>query len=134
MRKMITPTLNLNGSDAQTLIDARMLVYTRLDEVISAIYAALPHGRDYQHLIRDNDWDEHRTAVNVARQAFLERVELLREMRNDFVADALAIHKQQEERVARLRPRDPVQLRLVDDDENPGEPARLWATGNGDTE
>jgi hypothetical protein len=115
MKKMITPTLNLNGSDAQTLIDARMLVYTRLDDVISAIYAALPHGRDYQHLIRDNNWDEHRLAVNDARQAFLERVELLREMRNDFVTDALAIQKQQEERIARIRPRDPVQLKLVPD-------------------
>jgi hypothetical protein len=84
---LITPTVNLNGSSAESLIEQRLKVGLQLDKTIAALFEAMPHGRDYQT-------HSDVAAGNKAREAWRERIELLRGVRNDIMADAEAVHRQ----------------------------------------
>lgn len=91
MKPLVTPIVNLNGSSAEHLINERLSIMTKIDELIVTLQHAMPHGRDYQ---------THSTAFACedARKAWSERIQILREIRSDFVADAIAIQHQEQDR------------------------------------
>lgn len=98
MKPLVPPTVNLNGSPAADLIAQRMEVVRLLDAAAEAMALAMPHGRDYQHLIKVGDWTEHRQAVHEAQAAWRERWQMLLDIKKDVMADALLIHRQQRAR------------------------------------
>jgi len=82
---MISPTLNINGSSANDLIEGRAIARRHLQQAIDALRAVMPNGRDYPG---DND-------LCVAdRTEMYRRIGLLAEMQDDLFYEALAIKNQ----------------------------------------
>jgi hypothetical protein len=93
MKPLITPVPNLNGNSAgelierlRALIDALTLAGERLADA-----GDVTHGRNFQHLIKGNDWSEHNRVVNEARLALGERAMLIGQLINEFMALAINI-------------------------------------------
>lgn len=85
---MIRPTLNINGSSAFDLIDARRNAMDALLEAIDALKQCTPNGRDYPG---DND------RLTADRNTHFDRLAALRVLREELLEEAL--HIQQQERV-----------------------------------
>jgi hypothetical protein len=87
MKELITPLVNLNGAAPEDLMNQRLNVCHLLDKAIEEMFKGMPHGRDYQ---------THQTAFATedARKAWQERIEALRTIRGELMADAKAIHDQ----------------------------------------
>jgi hypothetical protein len=95
MEPLSIPTVNLNGTSALELVEQNMAVVRALRKAIETGRAACPHGRDYQHLIKDrNDWAAHSLAVSNAQDAWRERMSMLSRIANDFEQLAVAISRQ----------------------------------------
>jgi sugar/nucleoside kinase (ribokinase family) len=68
---MYGPRVNLNGASRESLLAQHMSVRDCADQLMNALRAAAPHGRDYQtdpnpefSYRNDRDaWDNHLTAV-----------------------------------------------------------------------
>lgn len=82
---MITPTLNINGSSADDLIEPRIAAYDALRDVIKTLAQVTPHGRDY---LGDND----RFAADYV--AHYDRLNALHKIAAEIVAEAVAIREQ----------------------------------------
>ena len=67
---MITPTLNINGSSADDLIQPRRDAYAALQAAIKALQQAAPNGRDYAH----NDQCVADRAAHYARLKTLDAI------------------------------------------------------------
>ena len=81
---MISPTLNINGSSADDLIQPRIAAYDALQAAIKALQQVTPNGRDYAH----ND-------QSVAdRQAHYDRIKAIHTIAAELVAEAHAIKEQ----------------------------------------
>lgn len=47
MTPLVTPTIHNNGTSAQELVEQRIAVMEAARELLRAMQAATPHGRDY---------------------------------------------------------------------------------------
>ena len=82
---MIRPTLNINGSSADDLIEPRRAAYDALQDAIKALQQVTPNGRDYPG---DND----RCVAD--RQAHYDRLAALHAIAAEIVAEAVGIKEQ----------------------------------------
>lgn len=82
---MITPTLNINGSSADDLIQPRIAAYDALQAAIKALQQVTPNGRDYPG---DND------ACVADRRAHYDRLAALQAIAAEIVAEAVGIKEQ----------------------------------------
>jgi hypothetical protein len=82
---MITPTLNINGSSADDLVDPRIAAYDLLLAAIKTLGQVTPHGRDYPN-------DSNRCFAD--REAHYDRLNTLHVMAAEIVAEAVAIQQQ----------------------------------------
>ena len=81
---MISPTLNINGSSADDLIQPRRDAYDALQAAIKALQQVTPNGRDYAH----ND------QCVADRQAHYGRLSALQAIATEIVAEAVLIKEQ----------------------------------------
>lgn len=82
---MIRPTLNINGSSADDLIQPRIAAYDALRDAIKALQEVTPNGRDYPG---DND------QCVVDRQAHYDRLAAITAIATEIVAEAVLIKEQ----------------------------------------
>lgn len=81
---MIRPTLNINGSSADDLIQPRRDAYDALQAAIKALQQVTPNGRDYAH----ND------QCVADRQAHYARIKDIHTIAAELVAEAVLIKEQ----------------------------------------
>ena len=81
---MIRPTLNINGSSADDLIQPRRDAYDALQAAIKALQQVTPNGRDYAH----ND------QCVADQQAHYARIKAIHTIAAELVAEAHAIKEQ----------------------------------------
>lgn len=65
MLNIIVPTIHLNGTSAEELIDQLSCAWLALDDAIKAMRGAAPHGRDYY--VQAND------GMTIAQAQFEDR-------------------------------------------------------------
>jgi hypothetical protein len=82
---MIRPTLNINGSSADDLIQPRIAAYDALQAAIKALQQVTPNGRDYPG---DND------QCVADRQAHYTRLKAIHTIAAELVAEAVLIKEQ----------------------------------------
>lgn len=82
---MIRPILNINGTDAFTLIDKRRDAMDALHDAIDALKQITPNGRDY---IGDNE------RCLADRNTHFDRLAALRVLREELLDEALHIQQQ----------------------------------------
>lgn len=82
---MIEPTVNINGSSAEDLINPRLEAVSHLLDAIEALRKVKPHGRDYLNDTRRclADRDEH-----------VARIAALKILREQLFTEALNIKGQ----------------------------------------
>lgn len=83
---MITPTLNINGSSLDDLINPRIKAMDKLREAIEALLQATPNGRDYST-------PEQCTAD---RKQHYDRIEAIDGICHAIMNEAVAIKRQGE--------------------------------------
>lgn len=100
MKLLVNPVVNLNGNSADDLLEKTMDIVRHIGALKNAMNRAsdLTHGRNFQHLIKGEDWTEHHVEVRQAQQAFADRYVLLDNMEHEFTNMALDIQRQQRER------------------------------------
>lgn len=81
---MIRPTLNINGTSADDLIQPRRDAYDALQAAIKALQQVTPNGRDYAH----ND------QCVADRQAHYARIKAIHTIAAELVAEAVLIKEQ----------------------------------------
>lgn len=84
MISLVPPTLNIKGSEATDLGMQRLKIADAIDAAIALILQAAPQERDYPDAL----------SCRAARDAFMERMRILRDMRAEFYGDLAAILKQ----------------------------------------
>jgi len=82
---MIRPTLNINGTIADDLIQPRLAAYTALQAAIKALQQVTPNGRDYPG---DND----RCVAD--RRAHYDRLAAITAIAAEIMAEAISIKEQ----------------------------------------
>jgi hypothetical protein len=82
---MIRPTLNINGSSADDLIQPRIAAYDALQAAIKALQQVTPNGRDYPG---DND------ACVADRDKHYGRLSALHAIAAEIIAEAFLIKEQ----------------------------------------
>jgi len=82
MRSLILPQISINGTDRKSLVEQQSRILGALDDVITAMSHAMPHGRDYQH--RPLEYP-------AARDAWIERMSAVVDLKNELERHALAI-------------------------------------------
>ena len=80
------PTVHLNGTSADSLVNQRLEVVESLRDTLNAIGQAWPHGRDY--------YVQGPNALEEAQDLWQGRVEVLKTMVADITQEALAIQEQ----------------------------------------
>lgn len=89
MKPLVTPTVNLNGTDQRDLTQWVVKVASALDAVLYQMRQATPHGRDYptadEHFSR---WGQE------ARDAWIERLRMIEELHKEVWALAMSIDNQ----------------------------------------
>jgi len=82
---MIRPTLNINGSSADDLIQPRIAAYDALHAAMVALQQVTPNGRDYpgqpDQCVAD-------------RQAHYDRLAALMAIATEIIAEAISIKEQ----------------------------------------
>ncbi len=79
---MTKPTIHLNGSDADSLLEGYMTALTAVQQAIDAVQKTWPHGRDY-YISGD-------AAIHAAMHEHRTRLEKLEAVRGEL--DALTAH------------------------------------------
>jgi hypothetical protein len=82
---MIRPTLNINGSSADDLVNPRLKAMDHLMDAIEALKQAAPNGRDYP-----GDYD----GCHADREEHYSRLAKLRALREELMAEAVYIKEQ----------------------------------------
>lgn len=82
MRSLVKPQISINGTDRQALVDQQRRVLNALDDLVTAMSHAIPHGRDYQY--RPEEYP-------AARDAWIERMSGIVDLKDEITAHALAI-------------------------------------------
>jgi hypothetical protein len=81
----MTPTININGSSIDDLIDPRLTAMDHLSDAIKALKQVTPNGRDYPGDIMECIDD---------RAIHFRRLALLRDMREEIMSEVLYIKEQ----------------------------------------
>jgi hypothetical protein len=84
MKPLTLPQVNLNGTSREQLVEQQRNVMHALDALQKAMQEAAPHGRDYQ---------PRPAEFKPAREAWLERMQVIGAMREEIEAHALAIQE-----------------------------------------
>ena len=88
----ITPTVNINGTDAQALIDQQCAVAKALSDALDAMRKAAPNGRDFPCATANTAWPACiRTPLDKASARHLARCEAIRLLLTETNDTALAI-------------------------------------------
>lgn len=95
-RHVIVPTLHLNGSSAEDLLEQLRDATAALDSALGKLALASPHGRDYY--VQSDD------AFSRALNEHTARVEALTKVRGEVATIARAVYAQQLERAKNRRP------------------------------
>lgn len=82
---LINPTINLNGSDRDYLVNQRLAALDHLNDAIETLATITPHGRDYP-----TDYDR----CLQDRETHFDRIRTLRAIYEDLYAEAIAIKAQ----------------------------------------
>lgn len=82
---LITPTINLNGSDRDYLVNQRLAALDHLNDAIETLARVVPHGRDYPT-------DYERCLED--RETHFARIQALRAIYETIYAEAIAIKGQ----------------------------------------
>ena len=82
---LINPTINLNGSDRNYLVNQRLAALDHLDNALGTLATITPHGRDYP-----TDYDR----CLQDRETHFDRIRTLRAIYEDLYAEAIAIKGQ----------------------------------------
>lgn len=82
---MITPTININGSSKDDLINARLDAMDRIAEAIEELKKVTPNGRDYPG---DND------QCLADRQTHYHRIKVLQDLYIELYDETIAIRRQ----------------------------------------
>jgi len=82
---LINPTINLNGSDRNYLVNQRLAALDHLNDAIEVLASVIPHGRDYP-----TDYDR----CLQDRETHFDRIRTLRAIYEDLYAEAIAIKAQ----------------------------------------
>lgn len=88
LRPLIEPRVNLNGTSKESLVSQYTKVMRKLDDTLGLMGEAMPHGRDFQTM---NNPEFH---AEKAREAWRERMQLIRELRNEIEKLAISINNQ----------------------------------------
>lgn len=78
MRYLVQPIVNLNGSTRKQLVEQQLAVIDALNETLSAMAEAMPHGRDYQ--------TQAPGTYQAARDAYLDRRAEIVKLRDELEA------------------------------------------------
>jgi hypothetical protein len=70
----IAPLVNLNGTDAETLIEQQKDIVEAADQLLRALHHAMPHGRDYHMLSGPENWTELARREHQARIACVQQI------------------------------------------------------------
>lgn len=81
--RFLVPTIHLNGTPRETLLEQHSLAYTALREAISALQYACPNGRDY--------YPQGPSAITAALAAHSSRVQTLEAIAAEILAIGEAI-------------------------------------------
>lgn len=84
---MILPTVHLNGTSRDDLVEQRLGVIRALCDVEKALQAAWPHGRDY--------YPQGPDALNRAQQEWADRLDVLVVMREEVEEEAHQIRAEE---------------------------------------
>lgn len=82
---MITPTIHLNGTSREALLEAVCTAGQAVDEAMTALCKAAPHGRDY--------YPQGAGALAEAEATHREWLAKLREVYDELMALALRINE-----------------------------------------
>jgi hypothetical protein len=82
---LISPTINLNGSDRAYLVEQRCAAMDHLQDAIEALARVTPHGRDYP-----TDYDR----CLDDRETHFARIQAIKSLREAICAEAVAIQQQ----------------------------------------
>jgi hypothetical protein len=82
---MIRPTININGTSEDDLIDPRIKAMDHLMDAIEALKHTAPNGRDYIGNLDQCDHD---------RDLHFHRMKALRDLREELMAEAVYIKEQ----------------------------------------
>ena len=81
------PTVHLNGTSRDSLVQQRLDIVQALFEVEKVIGQAWPHGRDY--------YPQGPDALSAAQQVWKERVTIVADLRDEINEEALRIFSQE---------------------------------------
>tara|TARA_R110002110_G_scaffold18012_12_gene76190 strand:- start:312 stop:581 length:270 start_codon:yes stop_codon:yes gene_type:complete len=81
------PTIHLNGTSEESLVEQRLDIVQALVEVEKAIGQAWPHGRDF--------YPQGPDALAAAQQVWKERVKVVADLRDEINEEALRIFSQE---------------------------------------
>ena len=84
---LVTPTININGSDAQQLMDALNDAMRSLHDASRALSKCSPHGRDYY--VQGPD------AIGIAIRQHVSRMQKLADISKELMTISLCIADQQ---------------------------------------
>ena len=84
---MPMPTVHLNGTSRDSLVKQRRDIIDALGDVETAIRQAWPHGRDY--------YTQGPDALPAAQQVWRERWNLVADLQEEIVQEALRIDRQE---------------------------------------
>jgi len=79
---LMNPSVNINGTDRESLVQARRAAMESVMDAMKALEETLPHGRDYVGRAHQYDLD---------RATYRERFAKLDSLYNDLQEEALAI-------------------------------------------
>ena len=85
MAHLVPPIVNLNGTSREELLDQQLDVLKAIDVLIHAMQQAMPNARDFQP--RPQEYIP-------AREAWMERIEVLVAMKQQLAANAYCISQQ----------------------------------------
>lgn len=83
-KPLILPQINLNGTARAALVEQQVAVLRAFEDLREAMAEAAPNGRDYQH---------RPTEYGPAREAWMERLQMIVAMRQEIEQHALAIQE-----------------------------------------
>jgi hypothetical protein len=83
---MLTPTIHLNGTSGEDLLEQYTKAHDAVRKAIDALYEARPNGRDY--------YVQGPTALGYAQREHEARIAALRKVQEDLVAIGESIQDQ----------------------------------------
>lgn len=92
---MRTPTIHMNGTPPEQLVEQLLKAYRAVDDAMSALAEAAPNGRDY--------YPQGPDAVQEATEEHWSRIKKLRSVYADLEEMVISVQDEIDERAARAR-------------------------------